>query len=169
MRMSRTGEADPSPCVEHCGELVTELIRHARLLHLMKARNATHMPGVDAAAFGVLMVLVRQGPRRQGEVAEATLLDPSTVSRYAAQLVKAGLISRRPDPADGRAVQLVAAPQGIQLAEEGMARRSAALSEALSDWPAEDAATLIRLLRRLNDGLEAQRDGSDTLGRPIGA
>jgi DNA-binding MarR family transcriptional regulator len=166
--MPRFGDAGEIPCSEHCAELITELIRHARLLHLMKSRQDTPVPGVDAAAFGVLMVLVKQGPRRQGELAEATLLDPSTVSRYAAQLVKAGLVTRRPDPADGRAVQLMAAEQGIRLARETMARRSARLGEMLADWPAEDAATLIRLLRRLNDVMEAQHDANEYLGRPIG-
>jgi DNA-binding MarR family transcriptional regulator len=154
--------------VEECTELVTELARHARLLHLLKSRQATHVPGLDGAAFGVLMVLVKEGPRRQGELAEATLLDPSTVSRYAAQLVRAGLIARRPDPADGRAVQLVATPEGSALAQEAMARRRGVISELLADWSPEDAATLVRLLRRLNDGMEAQREGTEHAGRPIG-
>ena len=142
------------------GELVHELTRHSRLLHLLKHRTATLLPsGLDGAALGVLMTLVRCGPRRQGEIAEATFLDPSTISRYMAQLVRTGLVSRQPDPADGRAVQLVATPEGAALAERAVARRQALLGDLLRDWPAEDAQTLVRLLRRLNDEIESQRDG----------
>jgi DNA-binding MarR family transcriptional regulator len=155
---------------EHCGELATELIRHARLLHLLRNRYAPAGPaGLDRAAFGVLMVLVKQGPRRQGELAEATFLDPSTVSRYVAHLARTGLVARRPDPTDGRAVQLVATPEGIALAEQAMAQRSALISELIAGWAPEDVTTLVHLLRRLNDGMETWRDPADPPVRPGGA
>jgi MarR family transcriptional regulator, lower aerobic nicotinate degradation pathway regulator len=155
---------------ENCGELLHELARQARLLHVMKSRMAGLIPaGLDGAAFGVLMALVKLGPRRQGELAETALLDPSTVSRYVAQLVRTGLVSRRPDPGDGRAVQLVATDEGSSLAREAGARRESLIGTMLADWPPEDASTLVRLLRRLNDEMEARREGGDPLERPAGA
>jgi DNA-binding MarR family transcriptional regulator len=156
-------------CAEHCAELVTELSRHARLLHLLKGRAALPGPaGLDGAALGVLMALVKQGPRRQGDLADATFLDPSTVSRYVAQLARAGLVSRRPDPADGRAVQLVATGEGTAVAETAIAHRRAMISDMITDWSADDAATFVRLLRRLNDDMEARRERNEPVGRPIG-
>jgi len=147
-------------------ELAHELGRHGRLLHMLKSRVAALVPaGLDGAAVSVLVTLVRCGPRRQGEIAEATLLDPSTVSRYVAQLVRAGLTSRRPDPADGRAVQLVATPAGTALAEEVVARRQTMLGEMIADWSPDDARTLLVLLRRLNDDMESRRDDTD-VARP---
>ncbi|HEY6797773.1 MAG TPA: MarR family transcriptional regulator [Kineosporiaceae bacterium] len=157
------------PPAEHCDELVTELTRHARLLHVFKVRHAGRIPGLDGAAFGVLALLVRRGPQRQGELAEAAVLDPSTVSRYVAQLVRSGLVTRRPHPADGRAVHLVATPEGIALADAALAQRQKVLAELLAGWSADDTATLVRLLRRLNDGMEAQRDGTEHAGRPVGS
>jgi DNA-binding MarR family transcriptional regulator len=137
------------------------------MLHMMKHRMAALVPaGLDGAALGVLAALTRCGPRRQGELAEATFLDPSTVSRYVAQLVRAELVSRRPDPADGRAVQLVATQQGAALAEEAAARRQSMLGGMIADWSAEDARMLLRLLRRLNDDMEARRDVAEPAGRP---
>ena len=67
--------------------LTQELTRHARLLHAMKATMASLVPeGLDPGAFPLLLMLVRCGPRRQGELAEMSLLDPSTVSRQVAKL-----------------------------------------------------------------------------------
>lgn len=151
---------------EQSEELAQELTRHSRLLQLLKNRLAASVPaGVDGAAMGVLMALVRCGARRQGELAEAALLDPSTVSRYVAQLARTGLVSRQPDPADGRAVHLVATAEGLALAEAAVARRQATLRDLLADWSPEDAGNLVRLLRRLNDEM-ARREGIEPPGRP---
>jgi DNA-binding MarR family transcriptional regulator len=135
-----------------------ELSRHARLLHVLKSSMATLVPeGLDMAAFGLLLTLVRCGPRRQGELAELSLLDPSTVSRYVAHLARAGYVQRRPDPEDGRAVQLIATAAGERVAHEIGARRQAVISEALGGWAPDDARRLVALLRRLNDDLDAFR------------
>jgi len=139
-------------------ELNTELIRHARLLHVLKSSMATHVPeGVEPAAFGLLFTLVKGGARRQGELAELCLLDPSTVSRHVAQLARADYVERRPDPGDGRAVQLVATDEGVRIAHEIGRRRQAVMAEALGGWSRDDAAQLVTLLRRLNDDLDAIR------------
>jgi DNA-binding MarR family transcriptional regulator len=139
-------------------ELNSELTRHTRLLHVLKSSMATHLPeGLEAAAFGLLITLVKGGARRQGELAELCLLDPSTVSRHVGQLARAGYVERRPDPGDGRAVHLVATDEGVRVADEIRRRREAVMAEALDGWSPHDAATLVALLRRLNDDLDAIR------------
>ncbi|HET9655102.1 MAG TPA: MarR family winged helix-turn-helix transcriptional regulator [Kineosporiaceae bacterium] len=145
-----------------------ELGRHARLLHLMKLRLGEVMPpGLDWAAFGLLSQLVRCGPRRQADLAEISLLDPSTVSRHAAQLVRAQLAERRADPEDGRAVQLVATEQGRAVWENGARKRNEAFLAALSGWHAEDLESLTDLLSRFNDDLEAFRQDGSRAGPPV--
>jgi DNA-binding MarR family transcriptional regulator len=152
---------------EPCDELLHELGRHARLLHMLRARMTTRLPeGLDGSAFSVLMTLAKFGPRRQGELAEAALLDPSTVSRYVAQLVRAGLAERRPDPGDGRAVQLAASASGMVLAREAMADRKTMIQDLVADWSEQDTQDLIRLLRRLNDVIEVRRDTAGSLAPP---
>jgi DNA-binding MarR family transcriptional regulator len=148
---------DPTPpCYS---ELGFELGRQARLMHLLKSHMAGWAPvGLDWAAFGLLMALLKQGPLRQGELAEMAMLDPSTVSRHTAQLVKAGLVSRRPAPDDGRAVHLVATTDGEAVGRDLINRRVSMISQILSEWPREDAETLLRLLRLLNDGIERHMD-----------
>jgi len=140
------------------GELSTELIRQSRLLHGLRSHLPAWTPdGLDRAAFSLLSNLMRGGPQRQSELAGCAMLDPSTVSRHTAQLVRAGLVERRPDPLDGRAVQLVPTPSGRQVFDHARERRDSVLRAVLSDWHADEVATLVALLRRLNDDFEAYR------------
>jgi DNA-binding MarR family transcriptional regulator len=139
-------------------ELRMELLRFGKALHVVKVRLADHIPaGLDAAAVGVLMNLVRCGPRRQGALAEVVMLDPSTASRHVAQLVRAGLVERRPDPDDGRAVQLAATPTGQRLADEVSGHHRALVHQVLGDWPDDDLATFLALLRRFDDQIDNLR------------
>jgi DNA-binding MarR family transcriptional regulator len=139
-------------------ELAHELGRHARLLHALKSTLAALVPaGLDVAAFPLLLTLVRCGPRRQGELAELSFLDPSTVSRHVAQLARAGYVQRRPDPEDGRAVQLVATREGERVADDIGRHRQAVIAAALAHWSPADVRTLVALMGRLNDDLEAFR------------
>jgi DNA-binding MarR family transcriptional regulator len=133
--------------------LVWELIRHARLIHQAKQRLLTN-EALDVGAIGILGQLSHCGASRQGELADLAKLDPSTVSRHVAQLVKAGLITRQPDPADGRAVQLVVTDLGKDRITEAKRRREAMISDALTRWSDEDVARLTELLTRLNDDIE---------------
>lgn len=149
----------PDAAADPLEALGLELVRLGRIVHMMKSHSAgVGPPGLDQATFGLLMTLIRGGPRRQGELAEAALLDPSTVSRHVAQLVKAGLVERRADAADGRAVQLCASAAGQAVGDQLVARRRRLVQEVLGSWPTEDVDTLAGLLRRFNTDMEASRD-----------
>lgn len=141
---------------ESLAQLSAELIRHARMLHALRAHIAAPA-GVDWGALALLAELVRRGPRRQGELAGCAMLDPSTVSRHVAQLVRRGLVERRPDPLDGRAVQLVPTPSGQAMVVSMGQQRDAVLRSVLSGWSAQDIALLAGLLHRFNDDFEQYR------------
>jgi DNA-binding MarR family transcriptional regulator len=113
--------------------------------------------GVDPAAAQLLGVLVKQGPSRQGELAGCTYLDPSTISRQVRQLVERGLVERRPDPGDGRAVQIAPTPAGQELFARMYERREDLVRQVLDGWDADDVLTLATLLRRLNDEFDHRR------------
>src|SRR3712207_3157824 len=104
-------------------QLNAELVRHARLSHILKTAMGAWTPAnLDWGAMQVLLHLLKDGPQRQGELAGCLLLDASTVSRRVAQLVKLGYAERRPDPADGRAVQLVVTQTGREVLQQFRAR-----------------------------------------------
>jgi DNA-binding MarR family transcriptional regulator len=138
-----------------------ELGRQMRLLHLLKVQLTGLMPpGLEWAAFGVLSQLTRCGAKRQSDLAELSLLDPSTVSRHVGQLVRQQLVERRPDPEDGRAVQLVATDRGQAVVAETTSQRNTVFRSALQGWDAADLGALTELLSRFNDDLEAFRQGA---------
>lgn len=150
--MSTEQHADAVSALAH------EMVRHVRLLHVVKTGLSAATPnGLEGAEIALLMQLVKCGPRRQGELAELAMLDPSTVSRYVGQLARRGLVERRPDPADGRAVQLVATDRGHDTAHAMIDRRNAALRHILAGWSEADLRTFTAMFTRLNDDVDAGR------------
>ena len=149
------------------GELNHEFSRMLRALYLVREHGAAHLPpGVDPAAAQLLAMLVKSGPRRQTEMAEQTFYDPSTVSRRVGQLVQHGLVERRADPADGRAVRLAATEDGVTLVRRMREVHDGIARTVLRDWPDEDVTALLTLLRRYNDDFDVYRRQATTQGEP---
>jgi DNA-binding MarR family transcriptional regulator len=127
-------------------EVFMELVGTAhkgRAAMLQDAAEGQEWPG------HVILRSIREGgPRRASDVAESLHLDPSTVSRYVAGLVRDGLLERQADPADGRASLLVPTVAGDQAIGELDRRRAAHFDDMLAAWSDEDIATLERLLGR---------------------
>jgi DNA-binding MarR family transcriptional regulator len=123
----------------------------------MTAGRATSGDGVEWAAYGLLFQLVSGGPRRSSALAEAVCVDPSTVSRQVAQLVKAGLVERQSDPDDGRASLLVATAQGRDVYAAKQEHRQKLFAHLLADWAEADVLALTDLLTRFNDSFVEQR------------
>jgi DNA-binding MarR family transcriptional regulator len=135
-----------------------EFLRYGRVIHLFRTQLADLLPaGLDPAAAQLLAWLVKQGPSRQGELADNTFLDPSTVSRRISQLVHLGLVERRADPVDGRAVQLVPTAQGQKLFTSIKAHREQIMREVLAGWSSADLSALTALLGQFNDDFESYR------------
>jgi DNA-binding MarR family transcriptional regulator len=144
--------------------LVVELIRYMRLTHRAKAMMSSTDAGADQSAMLLLPPLVHLGPMRITALAELKAADPSTVSRQAAQLVKAGLARKEPDPDDGRAARLAATESGHAACKRLTERRRAMISAALHEWPAEQLATFAVLFRQFNSSVEdLMRSSPDAL------
>jgi DNA-binding MarR family transcriptional regulator len=60
--------------------------------------------GQPANVYRVLIALERRGSSLIGELAEATLIDPSTLSRTVDRMEEEGLVKHGPDRADARAI-----------------------------------------------------------------
>lgn len=87
-------------------------------------------------------------PMRITELASSTNLDTSTVSRQVAQLDRAGLVNRTPDPDDRRAHRVELSPEGRSRLDDAFRRRRALLGRGLRGWDTDDVAHLDRLLSR---------------------
>ncbi|GIM96977.1 MarR family winged helix-turn-helix transcriptional regulator [Paractinoplanes toevensis] len=110
--------------------------------------------GAEFSALMLLFPLRFHGPMRVTDLAEVKQADPSTVSRQAAQLVKAGLVRREADPEDGRASRLAITEAGLDACRQLHDAREAMLAEVLSSWPTERVEAFIELFTEFNTAVE---------------
>jgi DNA-binding MarR family transcriptional regulator len=104
----------------------------------VKARLLTESRDLEWSSHVVLRHLACAGPVRAAALAEALQLDPSTVSRQVATLVRLGMLQRQADPVDGRASLLVLTPSGRAVTADHDQRRRAYFAQLFSAWPADD-------------------------------
>ncbi|MGH9096785.1 MAG: MarR family winged helix-turn-helix transcriptional regulator [Acidimicrobiales bacterium] len=108
---------------------------------------------IDKAGYWLLVRVSEYGPIRLSDLAESVELDLSTVSRQMRDLVHGGLITKVPDPRDGRSSFLSLSAQGAAVLESVSEARREALADALAGWSDEERATLTAGLLRLAAGL----------------
>jgi DNA-binding MarR family transcriptional regulator len=137
------------------GRLADELVRFARLGPRAKGMLHVRDFGAEFSALMLLFPLRHLGPLRVTDLADVKGADPSTISRQAAQLVKAGLARREADPADGRASRLAVTAEGLAACLELQAARNALIGEALRGWPAERVRAFTDLFHEFNSSVEA--------------
>lgn len=128
------------------------------ITHLSRYRHQVNGNRLDRMALMVLGALTYCGPARLTTVAEKTGFDPSTVSRQVADLEKAGLLDREPDPADRRAILLRATQDGQELLARLSQGRRRRIERLLSDWEPSEIEVFGRLLGRLNEATEKYGD-----------
>jgi DNA-binding MarR family transcriptional regulator len=137
------------------GRLADELVRFTRLG--ARAKGMLHVGdfGAEFSALMLLFPLRHLGPMRVTDLAEVKGADPSTISRQAAQLVKAGLARREADPADGRASRLAVTEYGLVACRQLHEARNALIGDTLRDWPAERVHLFADLFQEFNSSVEA--------------
>jgi DNA-binding MarR family transcriptional regulator len=69
----------------------------------------------------VMLALWEASPRRVRDLADALYLEPATLSPLLKRLESAGLIERRRDPDDDRALAVSLTPAGVSLRERALA------------------------------------------------
>ncbi len=107
-RENQAGVPSISPSVREFRRSLRALEREVELSLL----SQTECCGVTSAQCHLLLEMESRGSASIGELAEALELDPSTLSRTADSLVKAGLASREDDPANRRRQILALLPPG---------------------------------------------------------
>ncbi|QDU40835.1 DNA-binding transcriptional repressor MarR [Maioricimonas rarisocia] len=131
-----------------------------RLAHLFRsrvesvlARSGSELSVEESA---LLMVLVESGqPLRRGEFAEIMLRDKTTITRQLDGLERKGLVRRKPDPSDGRAVLITPTPKGRRQIDR-LLPQSRELRESLKrGLSAEEWQTTMKGMRQMMDNLIA--------------
>ena len=125
-------------------ELLRTIMRASRTARL--GPESEDMPGWK---FAVLGLLAREGEQRLGRIAAHLEVDPSVASRQVAALEQFGLVTRRPDPADGRAQLLAVTPAGLAARDGYLAQRARWVAEALDGWDDAEVAHLVARMDQL--------------------
>lgn len=90
------------------------------------------------------------GGLRMSELADRLGIARRSATSVVEDLVAAGLLERRDDPADRRTVSVAVTPKGRRLLRALQDRRRSAGRQVVSTLPPEDLVTLRDLLRRLD-------------------
>jgi|SRR6266850_1959177 len=118
---------------------------HSAAIHLLRGvRQEDARTGVGPARLSALSVLVFAGPMRLTELALIEQVKPPTMTKVIAGLEAAGLVGRRDDPEDARAVRLEATAQGTKLLQQGRRRRIKRLAAALQTVSRDELEVLAR-------------------------
>ncbi|WP_052207573.1 MarR family winged helix-turn-helix transcriptional regulator [Sinomonas humi] len=147
-----------------------ESIEQQLSLFWRRARSVSHTisrslhPEIEPGAYGVLMILLREGPLRVTELAALIGIGKPSVSRQVALLERIGLVLKEDDPADRRAQRVILSPAGAAEIEELRRRRLSFFRDALGSWDLTDLSNLAGYFSRVNEALAtAARRKSDTL------
>jgi DNA-binding MarR family transcriptional regulator len=118
---------------------------HSAAIHLLRGvRKEDERTGVGPARLSALSVLVFAGPMRLTELARIEQVKPPTMTKVVAGLEAAGLVRRRADAEDARAVRLQATARGTKLLQEGRRRRVERLASALQPLSFDELDVLAR-------------------------
>ncbi len=143
-------DAHPERSSEYL-ELERELavfLRRARAASGEMAREVH--PELEPAAYGLLLRLENGGPQRATALAAYFGLGKGTMSRQLRALEVLHLVSRTPDPADGRASLVQLTVDGRERFARVRQARRAEYARRLAAWDRGEVAELARLLHRFN-------------------
>jgi MarR family transcriptional regulator, organic hydroperoxide resistance regulator len=126
------------------------LLSRASGLVVRASNAALAAEGLRVRQYSVLVLACDAADgMSQRDLAQVLGLDPSQVVALVDELVDAGLVERRPDPADRRTRLVVATPVGRRTRQTAAARVAEAAVEPLRSLSEEEHATLVRLLGRV--------------------
>ena len=106
------------------------------------------------STLSVLHTLARGGPMRLTDLLKTEQLKQPALTSLVAKLAQDGLIKRRPDPSDGRAMLLSLTGEGRQIVRSRHANRVAKLTHLVDQLTDEERAVLtssIDVLTRLTE------------------
>lgn len=119
-----------------------------RLARRMRSERADS--SLTLSQTSALATLERNGPLTPRELAARERVQPPSMTRIAAALEVAGLVTRTDHPTDGRQVLLAASPDGVALLREDRRRRDAWLAQRLRELEPDEVAVLARAARILD-------------------
>jgi DNA-binding MarR family transcriptional regulator len=143
--MTKTTTApDPSLLASELRVVLGQVIRRLRAEYRFSLSQASVLGRLD-----------REGPKSVSDLATADRVRPQSMAQTVGELEAGGLVSRRPDPADGRRALVELTEQGLAALHADRAQREGWLARAIAEGFSEREQELLEeavgLLRRLAD------------------
>jgi DNA-binding MarR family transcriptional regulator len=139
--------------VEIAARLRLAVVRTARRLR-QDANQAEGGGVLSPTLTAALATVENHGPLTPSELAERERIRRPTVTRIVSRLVELGLVTRTPDPSDGRGCLVAPTAEGSALLKRLRSRKNAYLAKRMRDLSPAEVATLERaseILERLLD------------------
>jgi DNA-binding MarR family transcriptional regulator len=133
--------------VDDDSDLVEAFLAASRVLVAISVRSVDAAEPEVTLAQHRIMVLLRRGPQRIGDLAADLRVDPSVATRHCDRLERVGLVERRRDESDRRAVQVSLTAAGTARLDRVTAARRTEVAEILTRMPPEERAGLLGALR----------------------
>ncbi|MET9239448.1 MarR family transcriptional regulator [Nonomuraea sp. NPDC003709] len=132
--------------------------RHYAAYVLFNQALADHLQIHSTDLQCVALLDLESGPVSTGEIARLTGLTPGSATRLVDRLEKAGLVVRRPDPADRRRALVALAPSARERIGAAWALPGKAFSEVLERYSDPELTVIADYLRRAAEVGRAQAD-----------
>jgi DNA-binding MarR family transcriptional regulator len=126
------------------------------------------LPSIQRLSFttlSVLHTLARRSPLRLGELTATEQVTQSAITQMVTRLENDGLVERRPDPRDGRAVLVHITPAGAEVVAARHADRVARLAPILQRLSAEERSAIAAALPALRRVAELGESQNEQRGR----
>jgi DNA-binding MarR family transcriptional regulator len=140
-----SGDDDPALLASELRVVLGQLVRRLRAQHRFALMQGTVLGRLD-----------RHGAMGVSDLAAAERVRPQSMAQTVADLESAAMVTRRPDPHDGRRALVELTEHGLATLEADRREREGWLARVIvEDLDAAERATLresVELLRRLADG-----------------
>jgi DNA-binding MarR family transcriptional regulator len=110
--------------------------------------------GLDIPSWRVLMILGERSPRGAREIAEAAVINLSTMTRIIQRMSAAGLVTTAASQDDARVTLVALAPLGESQLAQARQATAPVYAHLIEGLDPEDFEKLIVLLDSLHDNLE---------------
>ncbi|GGF15830.1 MarR family winged helix-turn-helix transcriptional regulator [Subtercola lobariae] len=143
MTESETNEPSPDDIGPEVRRAVGRIYR--------RVRSEMHDEQLGDTAVSVLAYLVKHGPQTPGLLSELERVTPPAMNQTINILQTEGLVTRAPDPSDGRKVLVAATDQGITRAAELRTAKHVWLNSRLDQLSPAERRVLVEAARILNE------------------
>ncbi|HLZ62030.1 MAG TPA: MarR family transcriptional regulator [Ktedonosporobacter sp.] len=128
----------PFEATRAAGELRALVGRLARRL-----RQTSVVGEITLSQASVLSILEREGPATPGALAAREHISPQSMGAILISLEALGLVSRTPDPTDGRSLVISLSEVGLQAVQGARRHREERLAHALVDHFTDEEQQLL--------------------------